>query len=89
MPREIHGEQYYALKELAEMTGLSVRRLQQLVRGWTYINARTGEQTWYDPEVPAVKMGREFLVEESELSKLLNRRKPGGWRGGPRERRGL
>ena len=82
------NEECLTLKQVAAEMGLSIRRMQQLVKGYWSIDAKYGTRTWYDPEVPAIKRGREFLIKKSDLPLIQNRRKPGGWRGGLRKNEG-
>ncbi len=51
----------FTTKEVAEKLGLSVRRVQAMIT---------------DGNLPAIKLGRDYVIKESDL-KLVKDRKPG------------
>lgn len=80
--------EYLTIPQIAAETGLSPRRVYELVRGyWTRAHYRGEGRVWHDPLLPSVKEGREYRVKRADLSRLEDRPRRGGWRGGLRKDR--
>jgi Helix-turn-helix domain len=72
-------QDYLSLKEVAAITGVSVRRLQQMVRGYWWFDMKNKRRIWYDPAVPSKRIGRKYLIKREDLALVENRRRPGGY----------